>query len=57
LGPGEHAAAELEEFGDQVGGVVAGDVGGVDFGGEQDGSGYVGTAFETIFFFMSGKLD
>lgn len=57
LRPCEHAAAELEEFGYEGGAVFTSGVGGVDFGGEEDGSGDIGAAFKTIFFFVAGKIE
>jgi len=57
LGAFEEAGAELSEFGDEIFGLAAREGGGVDFGGEEDGGGYIGAAFQTIFFGSSWKFE
>jgi len=50
LGAFEEADAELSEFGDKRFSFTAGEGGGVDFGGKEDGGGHIGAAFQATLF-------
>lgn len=56
LGALQEAGADGGELGDEGLGVAAREGGGVNFGGEKNGSGYVGAAFQAIFFEPAGQI-
>ena len=47
----------MSEFGDKRFSFTAGEGGGVDFGGEEDGGGNIGAAFETVLFGSTWKFE
>ena len=57
LGAFEEAGAELGKFGDEIFSFTAGESGGVDFRGKEDGGGDVGAALQTVLFGSPWKFE